>query len=89
MNNLVVLQQAIAATGTPQNLPNNPIFRSVTFSAKVGNAAAVVIGSSSAVTASTGFLLAAGTSVTLNFPGNTNVFWIVGTAADVYSVIGE
>jgi hypothetical protein len=87
--NFITLQQSIAATGTAQNLPNNPIVRSVTIHGPSTNTASVVLGNSPAVTSTTGFLLEKGNSVTVDLPGgNTNQLWAVGTAGDSYSVIG-
>lgn len=89
MNTLIAFQKAIVATGTAQNLPSNPVSRSVTVAAKSTNTADVVIGNSSAVTATTGFILAKGTSVTMDLEGgNTDQIWVVGTSADVVSVTG-
>src|SRR5579862_1280139 len=74
--NLISFQVEIATTGTAQNLPANPVSRKITISAKAGNAANVVIGNSSAVTASTGYILAAGQSVTVEL-SNTDAMWII------------
>ena len=87
MNNVVALQGTITVTGTSQNLPNNPVVNGVVIAAKSGNTASIEIGNSSAVTTTTGFILAAGTSVTVPC-SNTNQLWLVGTANDVYSVLG-
>ena len=80
----------ITATGSAQQLPSHPIITGpITLTAKSGNTAAIAIGTTSAVTGSTGYLLPAGQSVTLNLQsGNTNQLWINGTANDVLSVIG-
>jgi hypothetical protein len=87
--NLVTLQQSIAATGTAQNLPNNPVQHSITIHAPSTNTASVALGNSSAVTSTTGFLLEKGNSVTIDLTGgNTNQVWAVGSAGDTFSVIG-
>jgi hypothetical protein len=89
MSFIVAFQAAIAATGTPQNLPSNPVVRSVTLTAKSTNTAAIVVGNSPNVTATTGYVLEKGQSITLDaHSGNTNSLWVVGTAADVVSGIG-
>lgn len=87
--NLIAFQAAIATTGTAQNLPSNPVSRSITIRAKETNTQPVAIGNSSTVTAATGFLLEPGASVPVELPGgNTDSLWIVGTAADAVSLIG-
>lgn len=89
MSLLIAFEQAIASTGVAQQLPDNPITRSITVSAPSTNSADVVLGNAG-VTSSTGFHLVAGTTFTLEFPnGNTNSIYAIGTAADVYSVIGS
>jgi hypothetical protein len=89
MANVIAFQVALAATATPQNLPANPVLRSVTIEAPAANTAAVVIGNSSAVTSSTGFNLDKGQIVTIPLSGgNTSALWIVGTSGDKCSVIG-
>lgn len=95
MNNLIVIQEAIAVTGTAQNLPNNPVNKSVTIHASSTNTAALVFGNSAAVVASTGFVLEAdttsgvGQSVTIDLAGgNTDQLWVIGTSGDKFSVIG-
>lgn len=88
----VAFQATVAATGTAQQLPNHPINGQglVTLAAKAGNSASIEVGLSSAVTSSTGFIIAAGTSVQINLAnGNTNQLWIVGTQNDVLSVMGN
>lgn len=78
----------VAATGTAQNLANNPVLNSVTITAKSTNTANIAIGSSATVSQSTGFLLEKGQSITVPLrSGNTNEIWIEGTAADIISVI--
>jgi hypothetical protein len=78
----------LTATGTAQQLPSNPVLNSITLAGKAGNAAAISVGSTAAVTASTGFLLGAGVTVTIPCrSGNTNEVWIIGTANDVLSII--
>jgi hypothetical protein len=89
MNILIAFQRTITATGTPQNLPNNPISNSITIHAPSANAASIVLGNSSTVSASTGFVLEKGLSVVLSLPGgNANALWAVGTAGDSFSVVG-
>lgn len=76
-------------TGTAQQLPSNPVVRSVTLTAPETNSADVVIGDSQNVTLATGYVLEKGNSVTIPLVnGNTNAAWIVGTAGDVLSVVG-
>lgn len=91
---IVTIQGKIASTGTPQRLTANPLqVGDVVIAAKTGNSASMVLVNSS--TASTaidgtgvGYILAAGTNVTLVGPLNTNEIYISGTANDVFSVIG-
>ncbi len=86
---IISIQDTIAVSGTAQTLPNNPVVRSITIAAPSTNAAAIVLGNAPTVTTATGFLLAKGNSVTLELPGgNTNSLWLVGTAGDVFSVVG-
>ncbi len=88
----IAFQTAIASTGTAQQLPANSVNGEglVTLTSKSGNTANIVVGVSSAVTASTGYILVAGASVQLNLKnGNTNQLWVVGTAADEISVLGN
>ena len=85
---LVTFQVAIVTTGTAQQLPSNSVLNSITLSAKAGNTASVSVGSASTVTSTTGYILAAGATVTIPCrSGNTNEIWIEGTSADVVSVI--
>jgi hypothetical protein len=89
MKSVVAFQSAITSTGTAQNLPNNPILRSVTISTPATNSAVISIGNASSVTSTTGYILAAGSSVVIELPGgNTHQFWVVGTSGDVLSVVG-
>lgn len=88
MNNLIVIQEAIAVTGTAQNLPNNPVNKSVTIHILTGGAT-VYFGNSAAVTDSTGFALEPGDSVEVPLAGgNTNQLWATGTSGSSFSVIG-
>lgn len=89
MANVIAFQLSLAATGTAQNLPANPVLRSVTIEAPSANAAAVTIGNSSSVTSSTGYNLDKGQTVSIPLSGgNTNALWVVGTTGDKCSVIG-
>lgn len=89
MTSLIAFQGAIVVTGTAQNLPNNYVLKSINLAAKSGNAAAIVVGNASTANSTTGYILAAGATVTIPLPGgNTNQIWVVGTSADVYSVAG-
>ena len=89
MNSLICLQETITATGTPQNLPSNPVANKITLQAFSTNAAAVVVGNAQAVTIHSGFLLERGSAITIDLPcGNTDQAWIVGTAGDILSVVG-
>lgn len=89
MSQAVAFQVAITTTGTSQNLPNTPVVNSVTITAKSTNTANVVIGNTSTVTATTGYILEKGLSVKIDLrSGNADSLWIVGTSADVVSVIG-
>lgn len=82
-------QESIAVTNTAQNLPNNPVVRSITIAAPSTNTAAIVLGNAPTVTTTTGYLLEKGDSLTLELhSGNTNSLWVVGTAGDVFSVAG-
>jgi hypothetical protein len=88
VGNSVAFQVAIASTGVPQQLPANALQNGGTLAAKTGNTAAVSISPNPAVTATTGFLLGAGQQAP--FTGsNTNQLWVVGTAADVISFLGN
>lgn len=90
MRGVIAFQGVIAATGTAQNLPNNPVWNRITITAKSGNTASIEIGNASTVTTGNGYILAAGQSVVIVLNnGNTNQLWVVGTLADVYSVIGS
>ena len=84
--NTIIFQIAVAVTGTVQQLPANPGLKSFTIAAKTGNSAAIAIGDAPSVTATTGFLLSPGQSVTI--PGGNTGLYAVGTAGDVLSVIG-
>lgn len=85
----ISFQEIVAVSGTPQQLPSNPVLRSVTVTAPATNSADIVIGSSRNVTLSTGYALEKGQSVTIPLHnGNTDAAWIVGTAGDVLSVVG-
>jgi hypothetical protein len=85
---LVAFQVTCAATGVAQQLPSNPVLNSVTIKARGSNVANISVGSSSAVVATTGYVLEKTQSVTIPLrSGNTNEIWVVGTAADVLSII--
>ena len=89
MSQAVAFQVAITTTGTSQNLINTAVVNAVTITAKSTNTANVVIGNSASVTATTGYILEKGLSVTIDLrDSNTDTLWIVGTSADVVSVIG-
>lgn len=63
--------------------------RSVTINAPATNSAAIVIGNVPNLTADTGFILDAGQSIALALPGdNTDALWAIGTAGDVFSIVG-
>jgi|GEM_PF-6850259 hypothetical protein len=88
---MFAFQVTIAATNTPQVLPNNPFKGQIVLLTKSGNTASIEIGTASSVTTSTGAILAAGTSAPILAEGsnsNTNNIYIVGTMGDVLSVIG-
>lgn len=87
--NLIAFQTTIAVTGTAQQLPNNPVLRSVTIAARSTNTGVIVLGNAPSVTSSTGFVLEKGQIVTLGLPGgNTAALYAVGSAGDVFSVVG-
>ncbi len=89
MQNLVAFQVAITTTGTTQNFPNNFILTAVTITSASANSA-ITIGNSSSVTATTGYTLAPGASVTIQLPGgNTNEIWVLGTSGNTLSVVGS
>lgn len=78
----------VTLTGTAQNLPSNTVLNSVIITAKSTNTANVAVGSASTVSASTGYLLEKGESITVPLrSGNTNEVWVEGTAADIVSII--
>jgi hypothetical protein len=84
-------QVAIAQTATAQRLPSLPFnnqFVPVILRAAVGNEAKIVIGSSSAVTSTTGFPLEAGAQVPVALV-NADALWILGTVGDLLSIIGS
>lgn len=80
--------QQVTISGTAAQLNANPVFNSVTLTAKSTNTGNVAIGFSSAVTTGNGYLLEKGNSVTIKVP-NANAIYVVGTASDVLSVIGS
>ena len=89
MQQPISFQETIAVSGTAQQLPSNPVVRSVTITAPSTNAGDVVIGDSPNVTAARGFVLGRGQSVTIPLQnGTTAAAWIAGTAGDVVSVVG-
>lgn len=89
MSFVVAFETAIVTTGTAQELPSNPVIHSVTIQAPSTNTANVTIGNNPGVTATTGYSLPKGTSVSIPIRGgNTNSLYIVGTAADVVQVLG-
>lgn len=89
MHSAISFQRTIAVTGTPQQLPNNLVNKSVTISAPSGNVGSIVLGNSPSVSATSGFILGKGTSAPLPVPGgNTNSIWAVGTEGDVFSAVG-
>jgi len=88
VGNSVAFQLSITSTGVPQQLPPNILQDGGTFAAKTGNTAAIAMSPNSAVSSTTGFLLGAGQQV--SFRGyKTNQLWIVGTAGDVLSFLGN
>ena len=88
--NLITFQQGIAVTGTAQNLPANPILRSITVAAPQTNGSPIVLGNAPDVTTATGYVLEKGQSVRIDLPGgNTASLWAVGTAGDSYSAVGS
>lgn len=89
MKDVIAFQETIAVSNTPQQLPSNPVLRSVTVTAPATNAGDIVIGASPNVTLSTGYALEKGQSVTIPLAnGTTAAAWVVGTAGDVLSVLG-
>lgn len=90
MNNLIAFQQKLTTTGTAQNLPSNPVRKAVTITTPSTNSAAIVFGNTSSVTPTSGFILDKGESVPIELAsGNTDALWAVGTANDVFSVVGD
>lgn len=91
---IVTLQGKIAVTNTPQQLTANALqIGQLTLAAKAGNTASMVVVNAPAASAASdgtgvGYILAAGTSITLQGPFNTNEIYISGTSGDVYSGIG-
>ena len=85
-HNFVMFQETVSASA--QQLPNSQIFNNVTLMAKSTNVGIVYIGNSSAVSSTTGYPLEKGTSVSIKVD-NLNQIFYVGTAADVFSVIGS
>jgi hypothetical protein len=85
VGNSVIFTTTIVATGVAQQLPNNPLQNGGTFQSTAG---AVTLGTTSAVTAATGYTLAANVPVT--FTGsNTNQLFVTGTAAGTISFLGN
>lgn len=88
VNNTVAFQIALTTTATAQQLPANALQLGGTFKAKTGNTAAISISPAPGVSATSGFLLEAG--ATVEFAGNnTDQLYVVGTAADVISFLGN
>lgn len=85
-HNFILFQETVSASA--QQLPSNQIFNNVILSAKSTNTGVVYIGNSSAVSSTSGFPLEKGTSVSIKVD-NLNQIFFVGTAADVFSVIGS
>ena len=88
MSNRNSFVQQYTVTASAVALANNPVFNTVTFTAKSTNTGIVYLGFSSGVTSSNGYALEKGTSVTLSI-ANTNQVFVVGTASDVLSLIGS
>lgn len=80
--------QQVVVSATAQQLAANQVFDSITLTAKSTNTGVVYIGFSSGVTSSNGYALEKGTSVKMRI-ANANQIWIIGTASDVFSVIGS
>lgn len=92
VGNSVAFQVSITTTGTPQQLPNNPLQNGGTFTTKAGNTASIGLNPSSSASSSNSYELAstatAGSSVP--FTGNnTNQLYIVGTEGDVLYFLGN
>lgn len=94
---LFTVQAKIAVTGTFQACPALPAysheFPNITIRAKAGNTAAIVFcssnaGSTAADGTGTGFILDAGAEIVVN-TNNFNSLFAAGTAADVFSAIGN
>lgn len=90
---VISIQESIAVTGTPQNLPNNPVEISITITASPTNSSAITLAEAPTVgyILETGFILDKGDSITVpvKFPGgNTNELWAIGMAGDTFSVVG-
>ena len=86
--NSVAFQVAITSTGVPQQLPATVLQNGGTLAAKTGNTAAISISPNPAVSSTTGFLLGAGQQAPFS-GNNTAQLWVVGTAADVLSFLGN
>jgi hypothetical protein len=77
-------------TGSAVQLSSNPIQNQVTFYALSGNTGTTYIGTSSSTSSSNGFPLEKGTSVTIRLSnGNTNMFYVIGTASDKIGIAGS
>jgi hypothetical protein len=85
VGNSVIFTTTIVATGVAQQLPNNPLQIGGMFQSTGGE---VTLGTTSTVTAATGYTLAAGNTVPFH-GSNTNQLWVVGTAAGTISFLGN
>ena len=84
--NTFVIRYTVTASAVA--LAANQVFSSVTFTAKSTNTGSVFLGFSSIDSATTGYELEKGQSVTLRI-ANTDQVFVFGTAADILSVIGS
>jgi len=91
MNSVIAFSVTVASTGVAQQLPSNAVNNSITMHAPTANTGTIVtVGNSSAVTATTGFIVEKSAYASLSIPGaNTNSLWIVGTSGDTFNVIGS
>jgi len=88
VTSVITFQETIAVSNTAQQLPSNPVVRSVTINTPATNRAAIVLSDAPNVTIG-GYILEPGESVTFALPGgDTAALWAIGLAGDVLSGIG-
>jgi hypothetical protein len=88
MFNTNAFVQQYTMTAGAVALASNPVFNQVTLTAKSTNTGIVYVGLSSSTSSANGYALEKGASVTVKV-ANANQLFVIGTAADILSVIGS